>query len=588
MKNEEMKLLRAMDGIDDRMILDALPEQYGEKRPIRHILNARHKALWAAAIAAVVGLNIFAVMQLRGSFRTPGTSPAVYPESLPDLSAFGIDNSFELKSTGYTDDDQFDSAYRWYYEGARPTESWTLYENKDGAQLVYDRQGRLRRFFNRPEIRDLLYAGGDQEQTDFVGLPDTTGLSQTARDFMRTLFPDDPAADGISIFQNWVADDYYYSDFIELSDSSFGSIYVTEESEIQKMHISRNLGDMETEPSNSEKKRIEKAAKKLIKAVAYEGEGEITEQHYQIINGKYYGFFDVLMGESTHGQPPAYGTYYLMIDPDGVLPDSLQSGTEEYSQPDASSDGTEYPVIGGDKIMTLDDVRALAKKGSALTWSDFAPYRGRDVGSGMFIWRYDVEDFTVLVGGSGLALETAPPEPMYIYMMHNGSEDRFIDLRTDDVDAFLSAWYAVTTAPPEDSGIRTGGTTTIPETGGDREMTLDDVRTLAKKGDALTWDDFRPFLGEDVSEDGRRVWSYDAEHDFGLLVTGSPDQEKPENVMLVCYSSNLPDGTREIDIRHSDAAAFIDGCYTNYHATARGEDEPDHPDDSSAAPTPAA
>ena len=84
--------------------------------------------------------------------------------------------------------------------------------------------------------------------------------------------------------------------------------------------------------------------------------------------------------------------------------------------------------------LTLDDVVMLAQKGNALTWSDFERYQGRDVGSGLYTMRYEIDKlFDVLVGG-------VPEEtPMYIDLRVHNETDDSIDIRTGNVSAFIEA-----------------------------------------------------------------------------------------------------------------------------------------------------
>lgn len=85
--------------------------------------------------------------------------------------------------------------------------------------------------------------------------------------------------------------------------------------------------------------------------------------------------------------------------------------------------------------LTLADVINLSKKGDSLTWSDFEPFEGKDVGSGLYIMHYEInEEYSVTVGG-------VPYEaPWYINLVRNsGTEnEEAIDIRTEDVLAFLS------------------------------------------------------------------------------------------------------------------------------------------------------
>ncbi len=84
------------------------------------------------------------------------------------------------------------------------------------------------------------------------------------------------------------------------------------------------------------------------------------------------------------------------------------------------------------RTMTLDDVRRLAEKGKALSREDLALYDCEEVGSGLYIYSYPVDDrFHLTVG----ALSN-DSEPIYYYLRNKETDD-WIDIRTDDVDAFL-------------------------------------------------------------------------------------------------------------------------------------------------------
>ena len=81
------------------------------------------------------------------------------------------------------------------------------------------------------------------------------------------------------------------------------------------------------------------------------------------------------------------------------------------SDPAQFSNVLSIRVISQAEKLTLDDVVTLSQKGDALTWSDFERYQGRDIGSGLYIIRYEIDEvFDVLVGG-------VPDEtPWYIYL----------------------------------------------------------------------------------------------------------------------------------------------------------------------------
>ena len=104
------------------------------------------------------------------------------------------------------------------------------------------------------------------------------------------------------------------------------------------------------------------------------------------------------------------------------------------SDPAQFSNVLSIRVISQAEKLTLDDVVTLSQKGDALTWSDFERYQGWDVGSGLYIMRYEIDElFDVLVGG-------VPDEtPWYIYLRVNNEADDRIDIRTEDVSTFAEA-----------------------------------------------------------------------------------------------------------------------------------------------------
>ena len=83
-----------------------------------------------------------------------------------------------------------------------------------------------------------------------------------------------------------------------------------------------------------------------------------------------------------------------------------------------------------------------------------------------------------------------------------------------------------------------------------RKMTLEDMISLAQKGDALTWEDLKPFYGVDIGS-GLFIMKYPINGDFELVATSGSLEGKPMRVMLVS-------GEAEADIRTEDVAAFIE------------------------------
>ena len=356
MKKQEFDLLRAMDGIPEDMANDALPARFGGRHPVRQIIRSRRKALWAAAIAAVVGLNVFAVTEIRKAMRTApqtaDTDTVQYPAKLPDLSAFGVDmTSFAMQNNPYTDDHQFDDAYQWFYLGSRPTESWTLYENKDGARLVFDRQARLRRFFNTPEIE----AKHASEQNPGNALTDA--MDKAAADFAKAATQNSslPTA-SLSLGRIQYGEEAPVYEASQQIENGWLTIRVTEDCEVQRMEVS--LEDRQT-LSDAEQARYDAAANTLISAVAYEGKGEITGRYFAPVGGKTYGFYDVLMGMGTDPEAIAEGTWYLLVDPDGKLRETRQpipEAVELTALPDLSAFGIDTARFEKTQETALNDM----------------------------------------------------------------------------------------------------------------------------------------------------------------------------------------------------------------------------------------
>ncbi|MDR0380996.1 MAG: YobA family protein [Oscillospiraceae bacterium] len=89
---------------------------------------------------------------------------------------------------------------------------------------------------------------------------------------------------------------------------------------------------------------------------------------------------------------------------------------------------------------------------------------------------------------------------------------------------------------------------------GTQAMTLEEVRILAQKGEALRFEDFRPYPGTDVSSNrDRHLMLYGVEGGYRLIVdsarSGRPDRVELESVWET-------DGSG-LDIRYGDIDAFL-------------------------------
>lgn len=121
------------------------------------------------------------------------------------------------------------------------------------------------------------------------------------------------------------------------------------------------------------------------------------------------------------------------------------------------TDGATFRLDTSPRVrqLTLDDVRALAQKGETLTRADFEPYACEEVGSGLYVLSYPIDEtFDFLIGSA-----SPDAEPMYFYL-RNRDVNAWIDIRTQDVEGFIAAYTGaeVLTEPPvlEISAYRAG------------------------------------------------------------------------------------------------------------------------------------
>lgn len=84
--------------------------------------------------------------------------------------------------------------------------------------------------------------------------------------------------------------------------------------------------------------------------------------------------------------------------------------------------------------LTLKQVIELAEKGMDLSWEDFESYPSTYYGSGLMILRYEIDaDYYLLIGGG-----SKEEKPMYIQLVRKGNQEEFIDIRTEDIEGFIS------------------------------------------------------------------------------------------------------------------------------------------------------
>lgn len=84
-----------------------------------------------------------------------------------------------------------------------------------------------------------------------------------------------------------------------------------------------------------------------------------------------------------------------------------------------------------EKQLTLDKIRSLSENKGNLSWNDFEGYPFEDIGSGLYIRKYNVEDkYQLLISGASI-----DDKPKDIHLVKPNGEK--IDIRYDDIDSFL-------------------------------------------------------------------------------------------------------------------------------------------------------
>lgn len=92
-----------------------------------------------------------------------------------------------------------------------------------------------------------------------------------------------------------------------------------------------------------------------------------------------------------------------------------------------------HPAASENTELTLEVIKELAKKGDALSWSDFEQYNSKEIGSGLYILRYDIdENYYLLIGGGNMQML-----PLYIYLVSKADDSVSIDIRTENVEEFI-------------------------------------------------------------------------------------------------------------------------------------------------------
>ncbi len=186
-------------------------------------------------------------------------------------------------------------------------------------------------------------------------------------------------------------------------------------------------------------------------------------------------------------------------------------------------------TLNGDKQLTLDDVLKLAEKGESLTWEDFAEFTHKDVGSGLYIASFEIDDTFYLRIGDG----KITGKPMYIRLCVRDSED-FADVFTDDIAAFVAEHRSFTVP------VHITAAQNVPQAVMDTAHTLvlEHIKTYNEYGvsqaavTGTTYTITEALVGSVTCVDTGTAGLKDACFLYKMECRLKPSEENPENIFL--------------------------------------------------------
>lgn len=136
----------------------------------------------------------------------------------------------------------------------------------------------------------------------------------------------------------------------------------------------------------------------------------------------------LVLGESTSFAVPADHHFAVSAASLDQENGQVTFGIREQDQKRGAPDGTEMPPQ-----LTLGQVIQLSQKGDDLTWDDFREYPHEDIGSGLFIWHFELDERFCLqvIGGS------TDTKPFQIRLGVSGETEDWVDIREGDVTGYL-------------------------------------------------------------------------------------------------------------------------------------------------------
>ena len=402
-----------LDFAAPRALLRVCPLAFGEvgvKARIKAILNYKKPAFWIIVLAVAACIVVGVCFLTRpGPVKVPdpqeeAVTPTPAPTAAPGAVLPNAPASFDFSngSVYLLDEENYD----------RPTaEIWRF-------SITVDRESGMFRLYESP-ISSYIGIGRYELDGDILTLRESGRVNRFRMEDDRLV---------------WLAEGSDNFHFVKLTD---GAVFSLEE------------------PTPTLRSGVYQGQYFSVSIDAEAGTFRFTETDYSShISTGYYGLNgDILTLDDawpSSADRPAIRSNRFRVESDRLV--WLAEGSDNFVFV-TLRDGAVFRFQPEKPRMTLDDVRELSKKGMQLTWEDLAPYAGEDVGSGLYIYHFPIDE-QYLLSVSGDKRSGTPRRALLIRADESGEfapvGKRSIDIRIYDVDAFLSmpleAYLTVTSA----------------------------------------------------------------------------------------------------------------------------------------------
>lgn len=206
-------------------------------------------------------------------------------------------------------------------------------------------------------------------------------------------------------------------------------------------------------------------------------------------------------------------------------------------------------------LITVNDIIRLSKKGEELTWSDFKNYEYTDIGSGLYVWEFKIENKSskLKIGGGNLE-----EKPDYItYLVGNGAA---FDIRIQNIEWLLQE--DVSFIINDENSVRGDANCDGAVDMADAVLIMQALANPNKYGLEGTAEHHLTEQGKrngDMNDDGLTVGDAQAIQMKLLGLDPDVNYSKPlttQRIVLNCQSSCALDETLKIDVSMGDMYSY--------------------------------